>query len=77
MSCPVADGFAKRAAPLTGDDPLLQYKALWDDLPCAWGGAVGRVVAVGTSHAKVRLLNDPNSGAAAEWWASAPIFSEP
>ena len=41
MSCPVADGFAKRAAPLTGDDPLLQYKALWDDLPCAWGGAVG------------------------------------
>jgi rod shape-determining protein MreC len=31
----------------------------------AWGGAVGRVVAVGASHSKVRLLNDPNSGAAA------------
>jgi tRNA pseudouridine13 synthase len=37
----VADGFTKSAAPLPGDDPLLQHNALWDDLPCAWGGAVG------------------------------------
>jgi rod shape-determining protein MreC len=35
------------------------------DLPVvAWGGAVGRVVATGNSHSKVRLLNDPNSGVA-------------
>lgn len=35
------------------------------DLPVvAWGGAVGRVVAVGPHHAKVRLLTDPDSGAA-------------
>jgi rod shape-determining protein MreC len=35
------------------------------DLPVvAWGGAVGRVVATGRSHSKVRLLNDPNSGVA-------------
>lgn len=31
----------------------------------AWGGAVGRVVAVSPGYAKVRLLTDPNSGAAA------------
>jgi rod shape-determining protein MreC len=30
----------------------------------AWGGAVGRVIEVGRSHAKVRLLTDPNSGIA-------------
>ena len=30
----------------------------------AWGGAVGRVIEVGTSHSKVRLLTDPNSGIA-------------
>jgi rod shape-determining protein MreC len=30
----------------------------------AWGGAVGRVIEVGNSHAKVRLLTDPNSGIA-------------
>jgi rod shape-determining protein MreC len=30
----------------------------------AWGGAVGRVIEVGKSHAKVRLLTDPNSGIA-------------
>jgi rod shape-determining protein MreC len=36
------------------------------DLPVvAWGGAVGRVVAVGRGHAKVRLLSDANSGVAA------------
>lgn len=35
------------------------------DLPvAAWGGAVGRVVTVGPHHAKVRLLTDPDSGAA-------------
>lgn len=31
----------------------------------AWGGAVGRVVAVSPGHAKVRLLTDPNSGVGA------------
>jgi rod shape-determining protein MreC len=31
----------------------------------AWGGAVGRVVAVGPNHAKVRLLTDASSGVAA------------
>ncbi len=31
----------------------------------AWGGAVGRVVAVSPGYAKVRLLTDPNSGVAA------------
>jgi rod shape-determining protein MreC len=31
----------------------------------AWGGAVGRVVAVSAGHAKVQLLTDPNSGAGA------------
>ncbi len=36
------------------------------DLPVvAWGGAVGRVVAVAPGHAKVRLLTDPNSGVGA------------
>ena len=30
----------------------------------AWGGAVGRVIEVGKSHSKVRLLTDPNSGIA-------------
>ncbi len=30
----------------------------------AWGGAIGRVIEVGKSHAKVRLLTDPNSGIA-------------
>ncbi len=35
-----------------------------DQAVVAWGGAVGRVVEVGTSHAKVRLLTDPNSGIA-------------
>ena len=35
-----------------------------DHAVVAWGGAVGRVVEVGTSHAKVRLLTDPNSGIA-------------
>ena len=30
----------------------------------AWGGAVGRIIEVGKSHAKVRLLTDPNSGIA-------------
>src|SRR5580765_5918481 len=30
----------------------------------AWGGAVGRVVGVETGYARVRLLSDPNSGAA-------------
>lgn len=30
----------------------------------AWGGAVGRVVAVEKDFARVRLLSDPNSGAA-------------
>lgn len=35
------------------------------DMPVvAWGGAVGRVVAVESEHAKVRLLNDTNSGVA-------------
>lgn len=31
----------------------------------AWGGAVGRVVAVSSGHAKIQLLSDPNSGAGA------------
>jgi len=31
----------------------------------AWGGAVGRVVAVSAGHAKIQLLSDPNSGAGA------------
>jgi rod shape-determining protein MreC len=36
------------------------------DLPVvAWGGAVGRVVAVAPGHSKVRLLTDPNSGVGA------------
>jgi len=36
------------------------------DLPVvSWGGAVGRVVAVGAGHAKVQLLTDPNSGVGA------------
>lgn len=36
------------------------------DLPVvAWGGAVGRVVAVAAGHSKVRLLTDPNSGVGA------------
>jgi rod shape-determining protein MreC len=30
-----------------------------------WGGAVGRVTAVGDRHAKVRLLTDPSSGVGA------------
>ncbi len=30
----------------------------------AWGGAVGRVLAVGPGHAKIRLLTDANSGVA-------------
>jgi rod shape-determining protein MreC len=30
-----------------------------------WGGAVGRVTAVGERHAKVRLLTDPSSGVGA------------
>lgn len=30
----------------------------------AWGGALGRVVAVAPRHAKVRLLSDPSSGVA-------------
>lgn len=30
----------------------------------AWGGAIGRVVSVDRDFARVRLLNDPNSGAA-------------
>jgi len=30
----------------------------------AWGGAVGRVVSVEKDFARVRLLSDPNSGAA-------------
>ena len=35
------------------------------DLPAvAWGGAVGRVVFAGRHYAKVRLLSDPNAGAA-------------
>ena len=35
------------------------------DLPAiAWGGAVGRVVAVDPHHAKIRLLTDANSGVA-------------
>ena len=35
------------------------------DLPAiAWGGAVGRVVAVDPGHAKIRLLTDANSGVA-------------
>ncbi len=35
------------------------------DLPAvAWGGAVGRVVAVDSGHAKIRLLTDANSGVA-------------
>ncbi len=35
------------------------------DLPAiAWGGAVGRVVAVDPGHAKIRLLSDANSGVA-------------
>ncbi len=29
------------AAPLPADDPLLQHNALWEDLPCAWGGPLG------------------------------------
>jgi rod shape-determining protein MreC len=35
-----------------------------DQAVVAWGGAIGRVVEVGLSHAKVRLLTDPNSGIA-------------
>ena len=35
-----------------------------DQAVVAWGGAVGRVIGVGRSHAKVRLLTDPNSGIA-------------
>jgi rod shape-determining protein MreC len=35
-----------------------------DQAVVAWGGAVGRVIEVGRSHAKVRLLTDPNSGIA-------------
>jgi rod shape-determining protein MreC len=36
------------------------------DLPVvAWGGAVGRIVAVAAGHSKVRLLTDPNSGVGA------------
>ena len=35
-----------------------------DQAVVAWGGAIGRVIEVGTSHAKVRLLTDPNSGIA-------------
>lgn len=36
------------------------------DMPVvAWGGAVGRVVAVAAGHSKVRLLTDPNSGVGA------------
>jgi rod shape-determining protein MreC len=35
-----------------------------DQAVVAWGGAVGRVIEVGVSHAKVRLLTDPNSGIA-------------
>jgi rod shape-determining protein MreC len=35
------------------------------DMPVvAWGGAVGRVVAVGLNNAKVQLLTDPKSGVA-------------
>lgn len=35
------------------------------DLPVvSWGGAVGRVVVADATHAKVRLLTDPNSGVA-------------
>lgn len=35
------------------------------DMPVvAWGGAVGRVISVERSFAKVRLLTDPNGGAA-------------
>ena len=35
------------------------------DMPAiAWGGAVGRVVAVDRGHAKIRLLTDANSGVA-------------
>ena len=30
-----------------------------------WGGAVGRITAVGSRHAKVRLLTDPSSGVGA------------
>jgi rod shape-determining protein MreC len=35
-----------------------------DQAVVAWGGAVGRVIEVGATHAKVRLLTDPNSGIA-------------
>jgi rod shape-determining protein MreC len=35
-----------------------------DQAVVAWGGAVGRVVAVDRRHAKVWLLSDPNSGVA-------------
>lgn len=35
-----------------------------DQAVVAWGGVVGRVVQVGKDYAKVRLLSDPNSGAA-------------
>jgi rod shape-determining protein MreC len=38
-------------------------KGVVADLPVvAWGGAVGRVLLAGSSHAKVRLLTDANSG---------------
>jgi rod shape-determining protein MreC len=36
------------------------------EMPVAtWGGAVGRITAVGERHAKVRLLTDPSSGVGA------------
>ena len=35
-----------------------------DQAVITWGGAVGRVFAVESDHAKVRLLTDPNSGVA-------------
>jgi rod shape-determining protein MreC len=35
-----------------------------DQPAVAWGGAVGRVIAVATRHAKIRLLTDTSSGVA-------------
>lgn len=58
------------AASLSGQSRVLVIdlgadSGIRTDLPVvAWGGALGRVVAVGPRHAKVRLLSDPSSGVA-------------
>jgi rod shape-determining protein MreC len=68
---PQSIGASVVAANLTGQERMILIDRGTDqgvrpDLPVvAWGGAVGRVVFADTNVAKVRLLTDPNGGAAA------------